>query len=213
MNENILIQTKRSALKIFTINNKSNTNEVFISNYKMFKDIVDECVKEIISQELLNENPKIYIYGRECTQHRSIAFFSDESIGYHYSNQLAESKKITYSLKKLLDFINNNFAGDDKYNGILVNRYKDGTDYIGAHSDNENGLSKSSGVISVSYGATRKFRIRDIHTKKIVKDIPTEEYSIMQMCGDFQKEFTHEVPIEKKIKEERISFTFRKHSV
>ena len=31
------------------------------------------------------------------------------------------------------------------------------------------------------------------------------------MAGDFQKEFTHEIPAEKKIKEGRISFTFRKH--
>ena len=32
------------------------------------------------------------------------------------------------------------------------------------------------------------------------------------MGGKFQEEFTHEVPIEKKITDERISFTFRKHN-
>ena len=37
-------------------------------------------------------------------------------------------------------------------------------------------------------------------------------YSMLQMGGDFQKEFTHEIPIEKKVKEPRISFTFRKHT-
>jgi len=31
------------------------------------------------------------------------------------------------------------------------------------------------------------------------------------MGGNFQKEFTHEIPVEKKIKEVRYSLTFRKH--
>ena len=33
------------------------------------------------------------------------------------------------------------------------------------------------------------------------------------MGGNFQKLYTHEIPIQKKIKEYRISFTFRKHTI
>ena len=87
---------------------------------------------------------------------------------------------------------------------------KDGNDYISAHSDDEKEIS-SSGVLSISIGAVRKFRIRDKFTRKIIKDIPTTPYSVINMTGDFQKEFLHEIPIEKKIKDTRISFTFRKH--
>ena len=43
-------------------------------------------------------------------------------------------------------------------------------------------------------------------------DIPTESYDMIQMSGNFQKEFLHEIPIEKKVKEGRYSFTFRRHS-
>ena len=42
-------------------------------------------------------------------------------------------------------------------------------------------------------------------------DIPTTSNSIIHMGGDFQKEFTHGIPVEKKVKEERYSLTFRKH--
>jgi len=42
-------------------------------------------------------------------------------------------------------------------------------------------------------------------------DIPTTSKEIWIMGGDFQKEFTHEVPVEKRVKDKRISFTFRKH--
>ena len=67
------------------------------------------------------------------------------------------------------------------------------------------------GVVAISYGSSRIFRIRDKKTKTIVNDFYTENNSILHMGGDFQKEFTHEIPIEKGIIEPRYSFTFRKH--
>ncbi len=112
------------------------------------------------------------------------------------------------SLEELLKMVNKIFGTD--YNGILVNKYKTGEDYISAHSDDEISLDKS-GVVAISWGTTRKFRIRNKQTKKIVGDFPLESGNMVQMSGNFQKEFTHEIPVEKKIKEERISFTFRRH--
>jgi hypothetical protein len=58
----------------------------------------------------------------------------------------------------------------------------------------------NAGVVCISYGASRKFRIRDKLTGKIVMDIPTTSKEIWVMGGNFQKEFTHEVPVEKKLK-------------
>ena len=92
----------------------------------------------------------------------------------------------------------------------MVNLYVDGNDSIGDHSDDEASLGKE-GVISIASGATRKFRIRDKSSRKIVKDIEMEHGMILQMNGDFQKEFTHGIPVEKRIKDSRISFTFRHH--
>ena len=116
---------------------------------------------------------------------------------------------MTPALIELLELVNSIF--NTEYNGILVNKYKTGEDYISAHSDDETNLDKC-GVVAISYGATRKFRIREKNTKKKVGDYPMVSYSMLQMGGDFQKEFTHEIPIEKKVKESRISFTFRKHT-
>ena len=63
----------------------------------------------------------------------------------------------------------------------------------------------------MSFGAVRKFRIRDKFTKKIILDLPTQSNYIIQMAGNFQKEFTHEIPVEKKVKGARYSLTFRNH--
>lgn len=172
------------------------------------KTLLDSCVEEITNQ--LNEYPPIKIYGKICNQRRCIGFFSNDSIGYQYSGQMASSKPMTPGLTQLLNMVNNEFKAE--FNGILINKYKNGEDYISAHSDDERNLD-NVGVVAISYGATRKFRIRDKNTKKVVANIPLSHCDILHMAGKFQKEFTHEIPLEKKVKEERISFTFRKHMV
>ena len=191
MDNTNMIQTEKSFLKVYPFNNTT---------------LLEQCVEEIKDKLILN--PPIRIYGKNCIQHRSIGFFSNKSIGYYYSGKLAASQNLTPNVQKLLDLINRKFSTE--FNGILVNKYLDGNDYIGKHSDDEANLS-DIGVVSISVGAIRKFRIRDKLNSKIVLDIPTNPYEIIHMGGDFQKEFTHEIPIEKKIKDVRYSFTFRKH--
>tara|TARA_B110000467_G_C18228399_1_gene427209 strand:+ start:166 stop:738 length:573 start_codon:yes stop_codon:yes gene_type:complete len=185
---------------------KTDNSYLHIAQYPN-KELIDQSVIDIMNK--LDENPPIKLFGKICHQRRSVGFFSDDSIGYRYSNQISRSKSMTPALSKLLEHVNSIY--DTRYNGILVNKYNTGEDYISAHSDNEVNLD-DSGVVAISYGATRKFRIRNKETKKIVGDFPMRSYSILQMGGQFQKEFTHEIPIEKKIKETRISFTFRKHT-
>lgn len=193
------------------MNTPIKTEKSFLNVYK--KDVVDKmnleitnCVEEI--KDKLLKNPPIVVYGKPAKQHRSIGFFSNASIGYYYSGQLAKSQPLTPKLKHLLEAINYKFNAE--FNGILVNYYLNGEDYIGKHSDDEKGLDKI-GVISISTGQSRKFRIRDKTTNKIITDILTNDNEIMHMGGEFQKEFTHEIPIEKKAKGERYSFTLRKH--
>lgn len=169
-------------------------------------DLLLRCINEIEGK--LDVKPPIVVFGKKATQHRNIGFFSDSSIGYYYSNQLAASKPLTSSLSELLVLVNDLFGAD--YNGVLVNEYPDGTHYIGKHSDDESALS-NGGVVCISYGVSRTFRIRDKVTGKVVMNIPTTSREFWVMGGDFQKEFTHEVPIEKKVKDRRVSFTFRKH--
>lgn len=115
---------------------------------------------------------------------------------------------MTDSLEKLLSYVNS-ICGTH-YNGILINKYNSGEDYISSLCADEINLD-DAGVVSISWDATRKFRIRNKINKKIVGDFPLISGTMLQMKGEFQKEFTHEIPVEKKVKTQRISFTFRKH--
>lgn len=170
--------------------------------------LVKQCVSDVLPY--LKERPTIHVFGKECHQQRDIGFFSNTSLGYKYSKKLMTSQPLSPAMNELLLNINDKFGTE--FNGILVNTYIDGTQYISAHSDDETGLDPI-GVISLSYGAERKFRIRNKVDKKIVHEENTTHCSLLHMGGNFQELYTHEIPIQKKIKETRISFTFRKHNI
>ena len=174
--------------------------------FDMYSELLMRCMEE--TREQLTEKPPIVVYGKPAKQPRNVGFFSDESIGYKYSRQMMPSMRMTGGLHILLQIVNEKFGAS--FNGILINEYMNGDDNIGAHSDDEGSLD-ANGVVAISLGAVRKFRIRNKLTKEKVIDIPTTPFEILHMGGDFQKEFTHEIPVEKKVKTPRYSFTFRKH--
>lgn len=179
-----------------------------IIDFGKYEKLLNKCVNEIKDQ--LEERPEIVIMGKKCRQNRNIGFFSDESEGYRYSRQMMRSKPLTKYLGKLLRKVNRKLGAD--YNGILINEYMSGNNSIGPHSDDESALG-NIGVFAISYGAPRTFRIRDKITKEIILDVQTEHLKGILMKDDFQKLYTHEIPLQKRIKEGRISFTFRKHLV
>lgn len=204
--DNKIMETTKSFLIKFNLND--------IPDCEITTELMDQCVSDI--KNSLDIRPPIKLFDfktkqqKEVSQCRDVGFFSSSSIGYYYANQLSKSKPMTTNLELLLAHINDMFKSD--FNGILINRYSTGEEYICAHSDNEKYLDKS-GVIAISYGGERKFRIRNKKTKKIVQDIMIKDLDIIHMGGDFQKEFTHEIPKTKKHVEPRYSFTFRHHMI
>jgi len=177
-------------------------------------------VVENFTEDLYDHLKDVFCYtepplGNGWIQRRDISFFSNESIGYEYSKQIMKSLPLENVpiFPLLLEEINNSL--NTNFNGILVNRYKNGEKYLSAHSDDENGLDKKNKmVVGLCYGAgIRKFRIRDKITKKIVLDYDQQPGTLLVMQGNFQQQFTHEIPVQKKVKDERISITFRNHIV
>lgn len=191
------------------------TPEILISTEKsrfwVVRNFTSDLYSALQNVETLHE-PPIFLMGKTLSQRRDVGFYSEESVGYRYSG--AFMKSINFSnapiLKELLKSINSVLS--TSFNGILVNRYRNGEKYLSAHSDSEAGLDKKSKrVVGLAYGAVRTFRIREKKTGKIVLDIPHEPCMLIVMEGEFQSEFTHEIPKQKKVLEERISLTFRHH--
>jgi len=104
-------------------------------------------------------------------------------------------------MNELLNQINDKF--NRNFNSILINKYNSGLETVNSHSDNCNG-----DIISLSYGVTRKYRIRDLK-KKIVKDIELKHMEILMINENLNKNFKHEIVKSIPIKESRYSLTFR----
>lgn len=194
------------------------TDESHLTVYKhvytdrIYRKLIDDCIADCAGK--LAIKPPITVYGKTGHQQRNVGFFSNESSGYNYSKQKMPSQALTPSMITLLAIVNAELGAT--YNGMLFNEYPDGTHAIGCHSDDEHELDPSVGVAALSIGAGRTFRVRfkDAGKKFAAKkwfDHVTGNYELMVMGGKFQKEFTHEIPVQKKIKKKRVSITFRKH--
>lgn len=175
-----------------------------------------EKYEDALQRLVLFERPEIMVYGKPCRQARDVGFFSNDPNvkGYRYSGKLMPASPLTHELEEILEAVNDLFPTHN-FNGILVNLYHTGADSIGAHSDDERGLGGTLGskeVVSLSVGATRNFRIRNKATKKIVFNCPLAHGCLVHMRGDFQSQFTHEIPRQLRVLEPRMSLTFRHHN-
>lgn len=187
-------------------------NESTPSSLWIWREFASEDLFPILDQLPLQEKPEVVVWGNIVRQQRDVGFFSDMSIGYHFSNRLMPAQPL--SVHPILSWLlngTNEVLGTD-FNGLLINRYRDGSNVIGAHSDDEKALDPTRKMVaSIAFGTARKFRIRDKKTKKIVLDFDHIPRSLLVMEGNFQSEYTHEIPAQKLIKDPRISVTFRRH--
>ena len=96
---------------------------------------------------------------------------------------------------------------------VPVTRYADGSHYIGPHSDDETQLAPGAPIFSVSWGATRRFRLlprrKTMPNMAVKLDLEVADGDLVVMGGDCQKTHKHEVPKTKQLVGRRINATFR----
>lgn len=98
---------------------------------------------------------------------------------------------------------------DPRYNGTLVNWYDDAEGhYIGRHRDSTVGIDTSVPFITVSLGATRKFRLRPFRGQGFT-DYDVAHGDVLFIPWATNDRYTHEVPASTRYPGRRISITFR----
>ena len=63
---------------------------------------------------------------------------------------------------------------------------------------------------SLSFGATRRFRLRHRHDAALRLEIPLESGTLLLMRGATQRNYRHDLPRAKSVREPRINLTFRR---
>lgn len=86
--------------------------------------------------------------------------------------------------------------------------YKDGDSFIGPHSDKTLDIAKGSFIINMSFGGTRTFVLRNKTTFEQQK-IKLPHNSILMFGLNTNMKWTHGVPKEADVHDERISIVFR----
>jgi alkylated DNA repair dioxygenase AlkB len=160
-----------------------------------------------LRDELTWEQRDIVLFGRRVLQPRLIAWAG--SLPYRYSGQTLEPRELTATTATLLARVK--VWARTPFNHVLINRYRDGTDSMGLHADDEPELGPDPIVATVSLGATRRFVLKP-RRASLGPGCTLElgHGSLLVMGGTCQRHYVHGVPRQPAPTGERISLTFRR---
>jgi len=167
----------------------------------------DACFSELL--DLVEwEQHSIRIRGREIPSPRLSAWYGDPDAHYRYSGLSLEPRPWLPPILALKARVETTCAAP--FNSVLLNLYRDGSDSMGWHSDDEPELGERPLIASLSLGATRRFRLR--HRRRSDLEpvaLDLESGSLLIMQGDTQRFWKHQVPKTKRTVGPRINLTFR----
>jgi alkylated DNA repair dioxygenase AlkB len=143
------------------------------------------------------------IFGKPRLVPRLIAFYGDRAYGYSGAQHEAQDMPpVLTSIQEIVERV-----ADSRFNSVLCNRYRGGSDSMGWHRDNEAQLDQTC-IASVSFGASRRFKMRHREEGTVIDfELPSGSILLMHDC---QEMWEHSLPKTKKQVGERINLTYRK---
>ncbi len=168
-----------------------------------------ESLYHHLEREVAWQQRSICLFGKMIPQPRLISWAGE--LPYRYSGQTLEPAPTPDFLRPVWRLVED--ASDCQFNHVLMNRYRDGSDSMGWHADDEPELGTNPTVASLSLGASRRFllrpRRRGDRGESPVREWLLEHASLFVMGGSLQHHFRHAVPRVHGAVGERISLTFR----
>lgn len=161
-------------------------------------------------QELEWVQQDILMFGRRVPQPRLIAWYGDHDARYRYSGLSLEPLRWHPDLQELRERLEERTG--QRFNSVLANAYRDGSDSMGWHRDDEKELGPSPCIASLSLGAVRRFLLRPRRapgTSSKSIGIPLQAGSLLLMKGLSQARYEHSLPKTQRPVGLRINLTFR----
>ena len=149
---------------------------------------------------------KIQMFGQWLDSPRQSCWMADEGISYAYAGNIFNPVPWTPIVREL-----KNKLADDlglEFNSVLLNRYANGEQYMGWHSDDEPELGHQPTIASISLGHSRRFLVRS-KDKCWKSEYLLKNRDLLIMQKDSQEYSQHALPKTKKVKDVRINLTFR----
>jgi alkylated DNA repair dioxygenase AlkB len=159
---------------------------------------------EVLRDAITWEQHAITLYGRTTRTPRLTAWIGDSA--YSYSGIVNEPAPWLEPLAELRDRLRRELGVN--FNSCLANLYRDGTDSMGYHSDNEPELSPRPTIASVSLGDRRRFVLRHRATRERWSwDLGQGDLLVMR--DESQSDYAHAVPKTTRSIGPRMNLTFR----
>ena len=154
------------------------------------------------------EERVIYAFGKKVIQPRLMSWCGE--IPYQYSGQILPPVPIPAPLMSLLRPIQE--LCQVPFNHIVLNRYRNQSDHMSLHADNEPELGRNPVIAAISLGEERVFHLLPKSKKgryKHQRKLRLANGSLLVMGGRMQHTWRHAVPKTGVSSAERINITFR----
>lgn len=174
--------------------------ELFFSPKKA-DDYLQSLVQEVNWQE-----QHITLFGKQVMQPRLTAWYADVGLSYTYSKTTFHPMKWIPILEELKNLLSTTI--NTPFNSVLCNLYRNGSDSMGWHSDDEKELGLDPIIASLSFGAERKFSLRHKQTR-LTESLILSHGSLLIMKPGCQSVYQHAVPKTGKLCGPRVNLTFR----
>ncbi len=164
----------------------------------------DDCLEKLQTELPWKQEP-IILFGKKIMQPRLTAWLGEKP--YTYSGITMQP----YPFGETMMAIKNKVEAfaQCEFNTALLNLYRNGTDSMGWHRDNEKELGPAPIIASVSFGAVREFQFRHYQTKEHLTKLPLAHGSLLIMRGQTNTYWEHRIPKTSKPLQPRINITFR----
>ncbi len=151
---------------------------------------------------------EIRLFGKAMLQPRLHAWYGDANAIYTYSGLRNVPLAWTPLLAEMRAQIE--AATGATFNAVLLNLYRDGSDSMGMHADDEPELGAQPVIASLSLGAARTFVMRHRHTKTLpAVRLSLGDGDLLVMKGATQAHWLHGIAKQKRNEGARLNLTFR----
>ena len=165
-----------------------------------------DWILERLTADITWRSDVIRLFGQKTPIPRLNAWYGDEGRTYSYSGIRLDPLPWTPLLANLRDQASREAEID--FNSVLANLYRNGSDSVGWHADDEPELGSRPVIASLSFGATRALQMRRRDgTHKATVDL--HDGDLMVMRGLTQALWMHQVPKVAREVGPRVSLTFR----
>jgi len=175
----------------------------------------DACQAAILAEHRFRTG-QIRLFGRWVDEPREISWCG--KLPYTYAHKCLDPapwSPVAQSLREQLVTLGSDLGllhYPDSLNHLLINHYRDGRDSMGYHQDNEPELGANPVIVSLSFGATRRFTLRP-HPKSGIQSAPIRlnlaHGDVLMMAGESQHVWQHQVPKTRLTVGPRLNLTFR----